>query len=45
MKMMCKAFVKRFFGAKYERLLRAFPVCLLVYWGLHISGCQMQIAP
>ncbi len=45
MKMMCKAFVKRFFGSKYERLLRAFPVCLLVYWGLHISGCQMQIAP
>jgi len=43
--MMFKAFVKKLFGAKYERLTKTLPVYLIVFWGLHIADFQIQIAP
>lgn len=45
MKMICKAFAKNLFGAKYERLQRSIFIYLIVFWGLHISGWKVQIAP
>ena len=45
MRMTCKAFAKKLFGAKYERLSRTFFIYLIVFWGLYIAGWKVQIAP
>lgn len=45
MKMIFKAFAKNLFGAKYERLRRNLFVSLILFWGLHIAGQRLQIAP
>ena len=45
MKMTCKAFAKKLFGAKYERLPRTLLIDMIVFWGLYIAGFQVQIAP
>ncbi len=45
MKMMFKSFTKKLFGVRYERLGKNNIVYLIVFWGLHISGFQIQIAP
>ncbi len=44
MKMTGKAFAKKLFGAKYERLPRTLLIYIIVFWGLYIAGCQVQIA-
>ena len=36
---------KKLFGVKYERLARTLFLDLVVFWGLHISGLQVEIAP
>lgn len=43
-KMTGKAFAKKLFGAKYERLPRTLFVDVIVFWGLYIAGFQVQIA-
>lgn len=45
MNMMFKAFSKKLFGTKYERLTRTFFIYFIVFWGLHISGFRLQTAP
>ena len=45
MKMTGKAFAKKLFGAKYERLPRTLLIDVIVFWGLYIAGFQVQIAP
>ncbi len=45
MKMTGKAFSRKLFGAKYERLPRTFLVDLIVFWGLYIAGFRVQVAP
>ena len=45
MKMSFEATAKKLFGVNYERLIRTLFLELVVYWGLHISGFQMEIAP
>lgn len=45
MRMMFKAFAKKLFGATYERLKKTVPVYLIVFWGLHMAGFRLQIAP
>ncbi len=44
MRMTGKAFAKKLFGAKYERLPRTLFVDVIVFWGLYIAGFQVQIA-
>ena len=44
MKMTGKAFAKKLFGAKYERLPRTLFMDMIVFWGLYIAGFQVQIA-
>ena len=44
MKMTGKAFAKKLFGARYERLPRALLMDVIVFWGLYIAGFQVQIA-
>nr|WP_300836179.1 hypothetical protein [uncultured Acetatifactor sp.] len=44
MKMTGKAFAKKLFGAKYERLPQTLFMDVIVFWGLYIAGFQMQIA-
>ncbi len=44
MKMTGKAFAKKLFGAKYERLPRTLFIDVIVFWGLYIAGFQVQIA-
>ncbi|MDE7341941.1 MAG: hypothetical protein K2N80_15540 [Lachnospiraceae bacterium] len=44
MKMTGKAFAKKLFGAKYERLSRNLFMDVMVFWGLYIAGFQVQIA-
>lgn len=44
MKMTGKAFAKKLFGAKYERLPRTLFMEGIVFWGLYIAGFQVQIA-
>jgi len=36
---------KKLFGVRYERLIRTLFLDLVVFWGLHISGLQVEIAP
>ena len=38
MKMTGKAFAKKLFGAKYERLPRTLFMDVIVFWGLYIAG-------
>lgn len=45
MKMMFKAFSKKLFGVKYERLTRTIFIDLIMFWGLYIAGFQVRIAP
>lgn len=45
MKMIFKAFSKKLFGAKYERLTRTIFIYLIVFWGLYIADFQVRIAP
>lgn len=45
MKMTGKAFAKKLFGAKYERLFQTLLVDLIVFLGLYIAGWKVQIAP
>ncbi|MEZ3433667.1 MAG: hypothetical protein K1W34_03390 [Lachnospiraceae bacterium] len=45
MKTTDKAFAKKLFGAKYERLTRTLLIDLIVFLGLHTAGFQVQIAP
>lgn len=45
MKMTGKAFAKKLFGARYERLPRTLLIDLIVFWGLYIAGFRAKIAP
>ena len=45
MKMSFEVTAKKLFGVKYERLARALFLELVVFWGLHTAGLQVQIAP
>ena len=45
MKMIFKAFSKKLFGAKYERLTRTVFIYLIIFWGLYITDFQVQISP
>ncbi|MDE6129020.1 MAG: hypothetical protein K2G16_07510 [Lachnospiraceae bacterium] len=45
MKEMYKAFIKKLFGAKYERLKKTLLAYMIVFWGLHAADLQIQIAP
>lgn len=45
MKMIFKAFCKKFFGSKYERLSRTLFLYLILFWGLHIADLSIEIAP
>ncbi len=44
MKMTGKAFGKKLFGVKYERLPRTLLIDIIVFWGLYIAGFQVQVA-
>ena len=44
MKMIGKAFAKKLFGARYERLSRTLLMDVILFWGLYIAGFQVQIA-
>ena len=44
MKMTGKAFAKKLFGAKYERLPRTILLDVIIFWGLYIAGFQVQVA-
>ena len=39
-----RAMAGQLLGAGYERLTRTLPLCLVVYWGLHMTGFQIQVA-
>ena len=45
MKMSFDVTAKKLFGVNYERLIRTLFLELVVFWGLHISGFQVEIAP
>ena len=45
MKIIFKAFSKKLFGAKYERLTRTIFIYLVMFWGLFIADFQIQISP
>lgn len=45
MKMINKAFAKKLFGTKYERLAKSFCIWLIVFAGLRIADVRVQIAP
>lgn len=44
MKMSFDVTARKLFGVKYERLTRTLFLDLVVFWGLHIAGFQVQIA-
>lgn len=44
MKMTGKAFAKKLFGVRYERLPRTLLLDVIVFWGLYIAGFQVQVA-
>lgn len=44
MKMTGKAFAKKLFGARYERLPRTLLIDVIIFWGLYIAGFQVQVA-
>ena len=39
------AIVSGLSGVKYKRLARTLFLDLVIFWGLHISGLQVKIAP
>ena len=45
MKMSFEVTAKKLFGVNYEQLIRTLFLELVVFWGLHISGFQVEIAP
>ena len=45
MKMSFDVTAKKLFGVKYERLIRTLFLDLVIFWGLHIAGFQVEIAP
>ena len=45
MKMSFEVTAKKLFGVKYERLTKTIFLELVVFWGLHIAGFQVEIAP
>jgi len=45
MKMIFKAFSKKLFGAKYERLARTIFICLVIFQGLYIADLRVRITP
>ena len=45
MKMNFEVTAKKLFGVNYERLIRTLFQELVVFWGLHIAGFQIEIAP
>ena len=45
MKMSFEVIARKLFGVKYERLARTLFLDLVVFWGLHIAGFQVEIAP
>ena len=45
MKMSFDVTAKKLFGVRYERLTRTLFLDLVVFWGLHISGFQVEISP
>ena len=45
MKMSFDVTAKKLFGVNYERLIRTLFLELAVFWGLHISGLRVEIAP
>ena len=45
MKMSFEVTAKKLFGVKYERLIRTLFLDLVVFWGLHIAGFRVEIAP
>jgi len=42
---MFRIFMKKLFGAKYERLKKTLPVAIIIFWGLHTADFQIRIAP
>ena len=44
MKMTGKAFAKKLFGARYERLPRTLLMDVILFWGLYTAGFQVQVA-
>ena len=44
-KQIYKAFAKKLFGLNYERIGKNLAVCLIVFWGLHLSGLRLAVAP
>ena len=44
MKMTGKAFAKKLFGARYERLPRTLLMDVIIFWGLYTAGFQVQVA-
>lgn len=44
MKMTGKAFAKKLFGARYERLPQTLLMDVILFWGLYIAGVQVQVA-
>lgn len=45
MRQTAKALSKKLFGPDYGQLKRALPIFLIVFFGLHLSGIRMKIAP
>ena len=45
MKMSFDVTAKKLFGVHYERLIRTLFLDLVIFWGLHIAGFQVEIAP
>lgn len=45
MRMMFSSFAKKLFGVKYERGVRNIFVGLIIFWGLHMTDMQIEIAP
>ena len=44
-KMSFNVTAKKLFGVNYERLIRTLLLDLVVFWGLHMAGFQVRIAP
>ena len=44
MKMTGKAFAKKLFGTRYERLPRTLLLDVIIFWGLYIADFQVQVA-
>lgn len=45
MRMMYKMFAKKLFGLKYEHLKKVLMIDLMVFWGLRIAGCRLEVSP